>query len=67
LQAVSTGNSNYTNYSAPTYDCCAHAEIALQLYSWLDLPEPSTWAIMITGIFGVGGAMRLQRRRTAVA
>jgi hypothetical protein len=67
LKAVSTGNSNYTNYSAPNYDCCAHAEIALQLYNWLDLPEPSTWAIMMTGIFGVGGAMRLQRRKPVAA
>lgn len=27
------------------------------------VPEPSTWAIMLLGFFGVGGAMRLARRK----
>jgi hypothetical protein len=31
------------------------------------VPEPATWAMMILGFFGVGGALRVTRRRTAFA
>lgn len=31
------------------------------------VPEPATWAMMIGGFFGVGGALRQSRRRAAVA
>lgn len=30
----------------------------------ITVPEPSTWAMMLFGFFGVGGAIRLARRRT---
>jgi hypothetical protein len=29
------------------------------------VPEPATWALMLTGFFGAGGALRASRRRTA--
>jgi hypothetical protein len=28
----------------------------------MTVPEPATWAVMVTGLFGVGAAMRSQRR-----
>lgn len=31
------------------------------------VPEPSTWAMMLVGFFGLGGALRLQRRRATLA
>ena len=31
------------------------------------IPEPSTWAMLILGFFGVGGAMRRRRRAARVA
>jgi hypothetical protein len=31
------------------------------------VPEPATWAMMLMGVFGAGGAMRLARRRGLVA
>jgi hypothetical protein len=29
------------------------------------VPEPATWALMLAGIGGIGGALRMARRRTA--
>ncbi|HLZ73921.1 PEP-CTERM sorting domain-containing protein [Phenylobacterium sp.] len=31
------------------------------------VPEPAAWALMLTGFFGAGTALRASRRRTAVA
>jgi hypothetical protein len=31
------------------------------------VPEPASWAMMLTGLFGLGGAVRLSRRRTSAA
>jgi hypothetical protein len=31
------------------------------------VPEPASWALMLTGFFGLGGAVRLSRRRTPAA
>jgi hypothetical protein len=31
-----------------------------------DIPEPSAWTMALVGLGGVGGAMRLERRRTRV-
>ena len=31
------------------------------------VPEPATWAMMITGFFGLGTVLRSSRRRQAVA
>jgi hypothetical protein len=31
------------------------------------IPEPSTWAMMLTGFAGLGAALRFARRRTAIA
>jgi hypothetical protein len=36
------------------------------IYTYLDpLPEPGTWAMLLTGFFGVGAAARRQRRASA--
>jgi hypothetical protein len=31
------------------------------------VPEPATWAMMMVGVFGLGGALRRRREQTAVA
>lgn len=31
------------------------------------VPEPASWAMMLTGFFGVGGAIRLSRRQRGLA
>ena len=31
------------------------------------VPEPATWAMMLTGFFGMGSVLRAQRRRRAIA
>jgi hypothetical protein len=31
------------------------------------VPEPASWAMMLIGFFGLGGAVRLSRRRTAAS
>jgi hypothetical protein len=31
------------------------------------VPEPASWALMLTGFFGLGATLRAARRRTAVA
>ncbi len=31
----------------------------------VNVPEPAAWALMISGMFGIGAALRLSRRRTA--
>jgi hypothetical protein len=69
LEAISTGNANYTSFTSPSYSCCAHAEIALKIRSPSNsnIPEPATWAIMIAGLFGVGAARRLARREAVAA
>jgi hypothetical protein len=27
------------------------------------VPEPATWAMMLLGVFGIGGVLRVRRRR----
>jgi hypothetical protein len=36
-------------------------------YSGVTVPEPETWALMMFGLFSVGGGLRAARRREAVA
>lgn len=31
------------------------------------IPEPATWGLMITGVFAIGAAMRMQRRQAVTA
>jgi opacity protein-like surface antigen len=33
----------------------------LKFYSDPSIPEPATWAILLLGVFGVGGALRIRR------
>jgi hypothetical protein len=49
------------NYSGPN----ATGATDIQLGS--AVPEPASWALMIGGFFGLGGALRGARRRTAAA
>jgi hypothetical protein len=45
----------------PTFVQVRSADVAAAV------PEPASWAMMLTGFFGVGGAVRLRRRRTSAA
>ncbi len=40
------------------------AGLSYSVYPPIDLPEPASWALMLVGAFGLGGALRA-RHRTA--
>jgi hypothetical protein len=49
-----------------TKDCSNNCTGAVGAFTFSDaVPEPATWAMMITGVFGVGAALR-RRRQGAV-
>ena len=50
-----------------TNNGCSLGEIAFEAATISAVPEPTTWAMMITGFAGVGAALRGSRRRLAVA
>ncbi|HKR87738.1 MAG TPA: PEP-CTERM sorting domain-containing protein [Phenylobacterium sp.] len=44
---------------------CDPATVAAKFTLASAVPEPMTWALMLTGFFGMGAAMRANRRRAA--
>ncbi len=57
LTAVTSGNSNYSNYNLPTYAGSGAAEIGLRL-SQTAVPEPGSLALLGTGALGLAGVLR---------
>jgi len=55
LTALSTGNSNYVNFAAPTYSGPGFVEVALELYGSEDAqtPEPASWLTVFSGVIAV--------------
>ena len=73
-----TGSGSYTlgfyNLTAPGYAPTASGGISSTVsvtYTYLAnvaaVPEPATWAMMLTGLGMVAGATRYRRRKTAIA
>jgi hypothetical protein len=55
-------NGDVTDTGGNGIDVLVYAESGLP-----PTPEPATWALMLLGVAGVGGALRSSRRRVAVA
>ncbi len=49
-----------------TGQCCFFQELGVDNVSVSGVPEPASWTMMLTGVFGVAGALRLTRRRQAL-
>ena len=72
-------NEGVTHYSFTTVAVSGPATLSFSFfnppsYYTLDnvsvtagVPEPASWALMLTGFFGLGATLRSARRRTAVA
>ena len=61
LTADSTGNQNTDSYANPVLIAEGSAEIGLQLFQNTTTsvtPEPSSFALLATGILGVAGVIR---------
>jgi len=56
------GNTVFLNYKGGSP---VNGQFAL--FNVTLVPEPSTWAMMLVGLLGLGAALRLSRRRSAVA
>lgn len=65
------GGTALTSVNFGPVTALTNRDIGFQTFVDTDLvagvPEPGTWAILILGMAGVGGAMRRQRRRIACA
>ena len=57
LTAVTTGNSNYSNYGVPVFSGNGSAEIGLRL-TGEQVPEPGSMVLLGTGALGLAGVLR---------
>lgn len=57
LTAVTSGNSNYSNYNLPTFAGNGGAEIGLRLTAE-QVPEPGSMVLLGTGALGLAGVLR---------
>lgn len=57
--------NSYSCYTEPTYNPTIRYLTSGE--ATLAVPEPASWALMIVGLGGIGGALRFNRRKPAVA
>ena len=62
-----SGYSNWTGPLATAWNVSLLGGTILPPPDNGGIPEPATWAMMLTGFFGVGATMRARRRRVALA
>ena len=61
------GSSSTLNFqSLFTAGCCWGPELDNVSVSVAGVPEPATWSLMLLGVAGLGGALRVRRRAVAV-
>jgi opacity protein-like surface antigen len=58
LTALTSGNSNYSNFANPSFVGTASAQIALRITEGSAVPEPGSIALMGTGVIGLAGLLR---------
>lgn len=63
LVNVDLGNDDYvgTDTFSPSFETAGSVTYARFTLSAAAVPEPSTWAMMLVGFFGIGAALRRQR------
>lgn len=61
--ALQVSGEDFSVFDGPQYGV-RYGGVA---FSVAGVPEPSTWALMLVGLGGLGGALRLARRKTVVA
>jgi choice-of-anchor C domain-containing protein len=66
LDFTATGSSTQIEFASGSTDqCCYGAAIDNVAISGGAVPEPASWALMLTGFFGMGSVLRRQRQSAA--